>query len=200
MIGRNIRSRSNTFCLLKPLARAESVRTRSTASPYLSSSMGLRLWFGQIRRTPLPFHERSLILLPNRSADFPVRSNVERQEGFRRSLEPWEVRGLLRTGKSTGKSALRWQCPDTPPTRLCAAFSLLGILTNRICGTILPVPHPNADLLAFSLKPLAGRSSNSKPQRGGLFIGKPTRVLSPFFGSSLCLILRLWLPSKPSPT
>src|SRR5207247_3098073 len=42
------------------------------------------------------------------SADFPVRSNVERQEGFRRLLEPWEGRGLLRTGKS----ALRWRCQD----------------------------------------------------------------------------------------
>src|SRR5438093_7433435 len=37
---------------------------------------------------------------PGRSADFPVRSNVERQEDFKRLLEPWQGRGLLRTGKS----------------------------------------------------------------------------------------------------
>src|SRR2546427_6159928 len=51
---------------------------------------------------------RFLTLPPDRSADFPVRSNVERQKGFRRLLEPWEGRGLLRTGKS----ALRWRCQD----------------------------------------------------------------------------------------
>src|SRR5436305_616660 len=50
-----------------------------------------------------------LILPPGRSADFPVRSNVERRDGFRRLLEQWGVRGLLRTGKS----ALRWRCQDT---------------------------------------------------------------------------------------
>src|SRR5438552_18387899 len=53
---------------------------------------------------------RILTLPPGRSADFPVRSNVERQEGFRRLLEPWEGRGLLRTGKS----ALRWRCQGAP--------------------------------------------------------------------------------------
>ena len=46
--------------------------------------------------------------------DWRVRSNVERQEGFRRFLEPREGRGLLRTGKSTGKSALRWRCKMRP--------------------------------------------------------------------------------------
>src|SRR5438552_17525104 len=51
---------------------------------------------------------RILTLPPGRSADFPVRSNVKRQEGFRRLLEPWEGRGLLRTGKS----ALRWRWQD----------------------------------------------------------------------------------------
>src|SRR5438876_10955062 len=51
-----------------------------------------------------------LTLSPGRSADFPVRSNVKRQKGFRRLLEPWEGRGLLRTGKS----ALRWRCQDAP--------------------------------------------------------------------------------------
>src|SRR5213080_2605074 len=53
---------------------------------------------------------RILTLPPGRSADFPVRSNVKRQEGFRRLLEPWEGRGLLRTGES----ALRWRCQDAP--------------------------------------------------------------------------------------
>src|SRR2546428_199654 len=61
---------------------------------------------------------RILTVPPGRSADFPVdfpvRSNVERQEGFRRLLEPWEVRGLLRTGKS----ALRWRCQEDAPQPL----------------------------------------------------------------------------------
>src|SRR5881296_67517 len=52
---------------------------------------------------------RILTLPPGRSADFPVRSNVERQEGFRRLLERWEARGLcgLESPRSGGGARMR---------------------------------------------------------------------------------------------
>src|SRR5438876_6807760 len=83
-----------------------------------------------------------LTLSPGRSADFPVRSNVERQEGFRRLLEPWEVRGLLRTGKS----ALRWRCQDAPIQVNLAISSLSRWQNVAIAMGLLPesVYGPNA--------------------------------------------------------
>src|SRR5438552_13340730 len=83
---------------------------------------------------------RNLTLPP----DFPVRSNPRTSHGSSKRLKPSCHSTLLRTGKSTGKSALRpgGSVKDEPPSGFKRDGFLLFSGNAFTFGSVMPLPEP----------------------------------------------------------